>query len=161
MDKGREERRSFLKAGLASTVAMALPIASAEAETPEQREGVLNLPRRLRDVLRGIYGPEVSSAPIRRSPSLKLTLPRIAENRRVVPLRISGSSDELASVVVLVKANETPIAAQFDLFEGADYDIGANIQVSASSDVYVIGRDQSGLVGTVEFVKWTVGCGAP
>jgi sulfur-oxidizing protein SoxY len=92
---------------------------------------------------------------------IKLKLPRIAENGKVVPITITSTLKEIDTVAIFAEHNPFAHIASFRLFGPAAYNITARLKMAASGYVIVIvkTRDEQ-YFSTQKMVKVTVGgCG--
>jgi sulfur-oxidizing protein SoxY len=91
---------------------------------------------------------------------IKLSLPDIAENGAVVPIRISSDMNNIQQVYVLVEKNPTPLAAQFNLSPRVAVQLTARIKMAESCNVVVIVQQGDRFLSTQQWVKVSVGgCG--
>lgn len=155
MNQEQQQRRKLLKAGLATSLLLGLPISTVKADTKKKQ--YLELPESLREDLKKIYGRKVRRISV--TNNLKLELPDIAENGAVVGMRVSGKQHYASSLVILVERSFKPVATRMDLYEGADFTVGTRLKIGRSSNVYCVAKTREGLVGTMKNVKVTIGCG--
>lgn len=155
MNNEHNQRRHFLKAGLATALLLGLPISKVHAATGSKK--YLDMPQNLRDELYKIYGRRARR--ILLTDQLKLDMPEIAENGAVVPATISGEQGTASSLVILVERNPQPVATRISLYEGADFRCGTRLKIGRSSNVYLVVKTDQGLIGSMTNVKVTIGCG--
>ena len=95
------------------------------------------------------------------SDKIKLKLPRIAENGKVVPITITSSLENIDTVAIFVEKNPVPHIASFKLSDISTNDISARMKMAETSDVIVIVKTTDNhYYSTRQMVKVTIGgCG--
>lgn len=94
------------------------------------------------------------------SKSIKITAPPIAENGAEVGVTISSSLPSVDSMTILVKKNNSPLAASFGLGAGTDPFVRTRVKIAKTSDVIAVVRSGGKLFTAKREVKVTIGgCG--
>ncbi|MGZ8198308.1 MAG: thiosulfate oxidation carrier protein SoxY, partial [Burkholderiales bacterium] len=86
--------------------------------------------------------------------------PDIAENGAVVPVAITSKIPNTQSISILAEKNPFPLAATFDLANGADPYASVRLKLGQTSNVRAIVKADGKFYTAVKEVKVTVGgCG--
>lgn len=94
------------------------------------------------------------------SADITLKAPDIAENGAVVPISVKSSIPGVTRIVLLVEQNPTPMAASFNLGEGAKADVSTRIKMGKTSDVIALVEANGKVYAARKNVKVTIGgCG--
>jgi sulfur-oxidizing protein SoxY len=94
------------------------------------------------------------------SGDIKVKAPDIAENGAVVPITVTSNISGTESISVLVPANNTPLAASFNMSDSAEGFVSTRIKMSKTSDVVVVVKAGGKLYSAKKEVKVTIGgCG--
>jgi len=94
------------------------------------------------------------------SKSIKITAPPIAENGAEVGVTVASSLPGVDSMTILVKKNNSPLAASFGLGAGTDPFVRTRIKIAKTSDVIAVVRSGGKLFTAKREVKVTIGgCG--
>ncbi len=94
------------------------------------------------------------------SKSIKITAPPIAENGAEVGVTISTSLPGVDSMSILIKKNNSPLAASFGLGAGTNPFVRTRVKIAKTSDVVAVVRSGGKLFTTKREVKVTIGgCG--
>lgn len=145
------ERRLFLKSAMvASGVATAV---SAGLLAPSS---VFAASAKFKD-LSNIAASNVASAG---AGSFKFKTPKIAENGAVVPMEVNASKiDNVSNISFLVRSNQTPLAASFNL-SGAVGFVSTRVKMGKTSKVDVLVTAGGSMTKVTKEVKVTIGgCG--
>lgn len=144
-------RRNFLGLGL-SAIAVSVLNANilkdgAKAFSSNDVDGVLN----------GLYGKTDVIA----DDKAQLKVPDIAENGGAVPVTVSTSIENAKTLTLLIEKNPKPLAAVWEVGEGAIVKYSTRIKMKETGNVTLIVEDKDGkLHKTTKQVKVTVGgCG--
>jgi sulfur-oxidizing protein SoxY len=151
MDPGR---RSFLGVTLGSaTVAAAVLLASARAfaawnksgfEAKASNEAIKNL----------------GAANLIESKDIAITAPDIAENGAVVPVAVTSKIPNTQSISIIAEKNPFPLAATFDMANGAESYASVRIKMGQTSNVRAVVKADGKFYTSAKEVKVTVGgCG--
>ena len=144
-------RRNFLSLGLSAIAASALGANilkdGAKAFTSKDVNGVLE----------GLYG----SSDVVSDDKAELKVPDIAENGGAVPVTVSTSIKNAKTLTLLIEKNPKPLAAVWEISEGAIVKYSTRIKMGQTGMVTLIVEDKDGkLHKTSKQVKVTVGgCG--
>jgi len=155
MNSQTNKRRRFIKASLAVPLLGHLPFNSSIASA--MTGSGFQVPDNIHHVLTKLYGSQADF--IDNTSMLKLKAPAIAENGAVVTVAVTGEKNLVSSVAIFVAKNKDPFASTFTLYEGTDLAVSLRIKVEKTSDIYVIGQSDAGLIGVRKEVKITIGCG--
>lgn len=155
MNKEQNQRRNFIKAGLLTPLLAGTSLREALAAGPAIKE--LDMPQHIRDAVTKVYGSNAEH--IICSSTLILKAPDIAENGAVVPIGIHAEPGMVRSVVILAEKNTEPFVTQCKVYEDTCLPISIRIKIGRSSNVYAIAETKHGLIGSVKYVRYTVGCG--
>ncbi|MCP5141254.1 MAG: thiosulfate oxidation carrier protein SoxY [Gammaproteobacteria bacterium] len=94
------------------------------------------------------------------SDAIEIKAPDIAENGAVVPITVTSGIDGTTSISILASENGTPMAAQFELGEGAQGMVSVRIKMGKTSDVYGMVKAGGKVYANKKQVKVTIGgCG--
>ncbi len=145
------KRRLFLKSAMAgSAVATAV---GAGLLTP-------SVVFAASEKFKGLSGTVVSGAAGAGAGSFKFKAPKIAENGAVVPVEVDASKmNGVSNIAFLVKENNTPLAASFNL-TGAVGFVSTRIKMGKTSDVVAIVTANGSMTKVTKNIKVTIGgCG--
>lgn len=108
------------------------------------------------DVLKAMFD---GAAPAE-SGDITIKAPDIAENGAVVPVSVKTDIENVKSIAIVVEKNPAPLAASFEMGDGAVADVSTRIKMGETSNVYALVETDSGLLSTKKEVKVTIGgCG--
>ena len=96
------------------------------------------------------------------SGSVKIKAPEIAENGAVVPVTVdaTGVDGIVESISIVAAANGRPLAATYNLGEGAVPFVSSRLKMGKTGDVFGVVKTASGLLNAKAQVKVTIGgCG--
>ncbi len=94
------------------------------------------------------------------SGDIELKIPEIAENGAVVPITVNTSIEGIESITIFAVNNPSPLAAKFNLGEGALGYASTRIKMGKTSDVVAVVKTGDKLFSTSKSVKVTIGgCG--
>jgi sulfur-oxidizing protein SoxY len=94
------------------------------------------------------------------SKDIAITAPDIAENGAVVPIAITSKIPNTESISVLAEKNPFPLAATFDVLNGAEPYTSVRIKMGQTSNVRAIVKADGKFYTAAKEVKVTVGgCG--
>jgi sulfur-oxidizing protein SoxY len=94
------------------------------------------------------------------SKDIMIKAPDIAENGAVVPVEVTSNIAGTESILILVEKNNTPMAAEFDLSNGAESYVSTRIKMAGTSGVRVVVKAGGKSYSAVKEVKVTIGgCG--
>ena len=94
------------------------------------------------------------------SKDISITAPDIAENGAVVPVAITSRIPNTQSISILAEKNPFPLAATFDVANGAEPYASVRIKMGQTSNVRAIVKADGKFYTTAKEVKVTVGgCG--
>lgn len=94
------------------------------------------------------------------SRDIVITAPDIAENGAVVPIAITSRIPNTQSISVLAEKNPFPLAATFDIGNGAEGYASVRIKLGQTSNVRAIVKADGKYYTAVKEVKVTIGgCG--
>ena len=143
-------RRRILKGLVAATALMAIPFKAFARNTEAFKAN--NMDAALASLFNG--------AQIQPSDRIDLNVPEIAEDGRVVNVKVSTDLPGLQAVTLMVEANPNPLTARFRLHEGMQPEITTRIKMGGSSNVHAIVETSEGVFSTMKEVKVTLGgCG--
>ncbi|CAB9539321.1 Sulfur oxidation cycle carrier protein, SoxY subunit [uncultured Gammaproteobacteria bacterium] len=145
------KRRLFLKSAMAgSAVATAV---GAGLLTP-------SVVFAASEKFKGLSSTVVSGAAGAGAGSFKFKAPKIAENGAVVPVEVDASKmNGVSNIAFLVKENNTPLAASFNL-TGAVGFVSTRIKMGKTSDVVAIVTANGSMTKVTKNIKVTIGgCG--
>jgi sulfur-oxidizing protein SoxY len=109
---------------------------------------------------KGLSSTVVSGAAGAGAGSFKFKAPKIAENGAVVPVEVDASKmNGVSNIAFLVKENNTPLAASFNL-TGAVGFVSTRIKMGKTSDVVAIVTANGSMTKVTKNIKVTIGgCG--
>lgn len=147
-------RRTFLGvAGGTATLAAAALFASTRAfaawnkpgfEAKAANEAIKNL----------------GAANLIESRDIAITAPDIAENGAVVPVAVTSKIPNTQSISIIAEKNPFPLAATFDIANGAESYASVRIKMGQTSNVRAVVKADGKFYTSVKEVKVTVGgCG--
>ena len=94
------------------------------------------------------------------SRDIVITAPDIAENGAVVPVAVTSRIPNTQSISVIAEKNPFPLAATFDIANGAEPYASVRIKMGQTSNVRAIVKADGKVYTAVKEVKVTVGgCG--
>lgn len=94
------------------------------------------------------------------SKDIIITAPDIAENGAVVPVAVTSRLPNTQSISIIAEKNPFPLAATFDIANGADSYASTRIKLGQTSDVRAIVKAGGRFYTAAKEVKVTVGgCG--
>ena len=94
------------------------------------------------------------------SKDIAITAPDIAENGAVVPIAVTSKIPDTQSIAILAEKNPFPLAAMFNVTNGADAYASVRIKMGQTSDVRAIVKAGGKFYTAAKEVKVTVGgCG--
>jgi predicted secreted protein len=94
------------------------------------------------------------------SPAIDLQLPEIAEDGRTVPVSVSCSLPGVREIAIVIEPNPVPLAAQFDVPDGAEPYVATRVKIARSGRVVAHVRTDNGSFAAYRDVKViTGGCG--
>jgi len=151
-------RRTFIKgAGAAGTVAVAAaagllkPTQVLAAEWNKAAFEAKGMPDALK-----VLGASAAAD----SKDITIKAPDIAENGAVVPVEVTSKIAGTTGIALLVEKNAQPLAADFDLSNGADGYVSTRIKMGQTSNVRVVVQAGGKTYSAVKEVKVTIGgCG--
>ena len=147
-------RRTFV------TIAGAGALAAVGLLTPMRvRAASWNKPafesKALADALKSIGAGNVIE-----SRDIAITAPDIAENGAVVPVAVTSKIPNTQSISILAEKNPFPLAATFDVANGAEPYASVRIKVAQTSNVRAVVKADGKFYTSAKEVKVTVGgCG--
>ena len=107
------------------------------------------------DAIKSLYGksPEESD-------KVKLDAPEIAENGAVVPISVSSTLADVASISIIVVENPFPLAASYKIPAGTQAAVGNRLKMAKTSKVVALVEAGGKIYSATKEVKVTVGgCG--
>lgn len=108
------------------------------------------------DVLKAMFD---GAAPAE-SGDITIKAPDIAENGAVVPVSVKTNVPGVKSISIIVEKNPAPLAASFEMGEGAVADVSTRIKMGETSNVVALVETEGGLLSAQKEVKVTIGgCG--
>ena len=94
------------------------------------------------------------------SKDIVITAPDIAENGAVVPIAVTSRIPNTQSISIIAEKNPFPLAATFDVANGADGYASVRIKMGQTSDVRAVVKAGGKFYTAAKEVKVTVGgCG--
>ena len=152
------QRRSFLKgtlAGSAVAVAVGAGLLSPRAVLAAWPKAAFEA-KSVNDAMKGLFG----SADNTPSGDIKIKAPDIAENGAVVPVSVSTTMGNVASIAVIAEKNGTPLASNFKLGANALPNVSTRIKMGKTSDVIAVVKANGKAYSARKNVKVTIGgCG--
>ncbi len=108
------------------------------------------------DVLKAMFE---GAAPAE-SGDITIKAPDIAENGAVVPVSVKTDIAGVKNIAIVVEKNPAPLAASFEMGEGAVADVSTRIKMGETSNVFALVETEDGLLSAQKEVKVTIGgCG--
>jgi sulfur-oxidizing protein SoxY len=102
----------------------------------------------------------LGAANMSESRDIAITAPDIAENGAVVPIAITSRIPNTESISIIAEKNPFPLAATFDVTNGAEPYASVRIKMGQTSNVRVIVKADGKFYTATKEVKVTVGgCG--
>lgn len=155
----KSTRRSFLKtAGTASSVAIAVAaglIKPTEVLANEWNKDAFSA-KGVPDALKAVG----ASAGATDSKDILIKAPDIAENGSVVPIEVISKIAGTSAIILMVEKNAQPLAASFDLGNGAEGFVSTRIKMGQTSNVRAVVKAGGKFFTAVKEVKVTIGgCG--
>lgn len=153
------KRRTLLKGtlgasltGVAVSAGLLVPQAVLAGEWPKKAFSA----KKIDAAVKGLFKDSSMS----NSKAIKITAPPIAENGAEVGVTVSSSLSNVDSMSILVKKNNSPLAASFGLGAGTDPFVRTRIKIAKTSDVVAVVRSGGKLFTAKREVKVTIGgCG--
>jgi sulfur-oxidizing protein SoxY len=94
------------------------------------------------------------------SKEIAITAPDIAENGAVVPIAVTSRIPNTQSISIIAEKNPFPLAATFDLANGAEPYASVRIKMGQTSNVRAVIKADGKFYTAAKEVKVTVGgCG--
>ncbi len=94
------------------------------------------------------------------SEDIVITAPDIAENGAIVPVAVTSKIPNTQRIIIIAENNPFPLAASFDLMDGAEGYVSTRIKMGKTSAVRVIVKADGKFYMATKEVKVTVGgCG--
>ncbi|MGZ8263421.1 MAG: thiosulfate oxidation carrier protein SoxY [Burkholderiales bacterium] len=151
----KERRRRFLAvAGGAGALAVSGLLKPGRADAAVWNKAGFES-KALADALRNLGAANAAE-----SRDIAITAPDIAENGAVVPVAITSKIPDTQSISILAEKNPFPLAATFDLANGADPYASVRLKLGQTSNVRAIVKADGKFYTAVKEVKVTVGgCG--
>jgi sulfur-oxidizing protein SoxY len=147
-------RRSFLKfAGSVGALAAAGLLHTTAALAAWNKAGFES--KALADTLKslGVANPAESR-------DITITAPDIAENGAVVPIAVTSRIPNTQQISIVAEKNPFPLAATFDVANGAEGYVSTRIKMGQTSDVWAVVKAGGKFFTAKKEVKITVGgCG--
>jgi sulfur-oxidizing protein SoxY len=107
------------------------------------------------DAIKALYGKTAEP-----SDKVKLDAPEIAENGAVVPISVTSSLADVASISILVSENPNALAASYKIPAGTVPSVANRIKMAKTTNVIAVVEAGGKLYSTSKEVKVTVGgCG--
>jgi len=152
------KRRTFIKgAGAAGTVAVAVAaglLKPTEVLAAEWNKAAFDA-KGMPDALKVLNATGSAD-----SKDITIKAPDIAENGAVVPVEVTSKIAGTSSIALMVEKNASPLAASFDLANGADGYVSTRIKMGQTSNVRVVVKAGGKSYTAVKEVKVTIGgCG--
>ena len=145
-------RRLLLQGGLVLAALAALPRTLLAAVWPEKAFSQTAARQAMTELL--------GTTDTVSSDRIMLKVPQIAENGAVVPVTVSTTLDNVASISIFVENNPRPLAASFELASGTLPEISSRLKMGETSNVMAVVRTDTGLFSVSKEVKVTIGgCG--
>jgi sulfur-oxidizing protein SoxY len=102
----------------------------------------------------------IGAANMIESKDIAITAPDIAENGAVVPVAVTSRIPNTQSIAIVAEKNPFPLAATFDVANGAEPYASVRIKMGQTSNVRAIVKADGKFYTSVKEVKVTVGgCG--
>jgi len=94
------------------------------------------------------------------SRDIAITAPDIAENGAVVPVAVTSKIAGTQQISIVAEKNPFPLAATFDIANGAEGYVSTRIKMGQTSDVYAVVKAGGKVFTAKKEIKITVGgCG--
>ena len=95
------------------------------------------------------------------SDDINIKVPEIAENGAVVPITVSSTLENIATIAILVNNNPTPLTSSFTLSVGAPAYVSTRVKMAKTSTVTAILSTRDGqYFSASKTIKVTIGgCG--
>ena len=149
MDVGK---RLLLQGGVALAALAALPRTLLAAAWPDKAFAATEAEA----AMSTLFGSSQATP----SDRIELEVPEIAENGAVVPVTVTTSLENVASISIVVPNNPRPLAASFEISPDALPEVSSRIKMGETSDVIAVVKTDSGLFRASKEVKVTIGgCG--
>lgn len=149
MDVGK---RLLLQGGVALAALAALPRTLLAAAWPDKAFAATEAEA----AMSTLFGSSQATP----SDRIELGVPEIAENGAVVPVTVTTSLENVASISIVVPNNPRPLAASFEISPDALPEVSSRIKMGETSDVIAVVKTDSGLFRASKEVKVTIGgCG--
>ncbi len=108
------------------------------------------------DAISELYG----SSSMEESDNIILKAPDIAENGAVVPVTVESELPNIESISILVEANPSPLAAEFNFGAGMRGYASTRLKMGKTSNVHAVVKADGKLYQATKEVKVTIGgCG--
>ena len=109
------------------------------------------------DALNDLYGTTALTT----DDTITLKIPEIAENGAVVPITVSSTLENIATIAILVDNNPTPLTSSFTLSVGAPAYVSTRVKMAKTSTVTAILSTRDGqYFSASKTIKVTIGgCG--
>ncbi len=151
----QQQRRRFLAfTGGAGAMALTGTLASPRVDAADWNKAAFES-KALTDTLKGLGASSAAE-----SRDITITAPDIAENGAVVPIAITSKIPNTQSISIVAEKNPFPLAATFDVANGAEPYASVRIKLGQTSDVRAIVKADGKFFTASKEVKVTVGgCG--
>lgn len=155
----REDRRRVLKATLAGGgVALALRTGllwprAAQAETTAAWPQAAFAAKSADAVIAALF----PGMPIEPSSAIRMKLPALAEDGRVVPLTVHVDMPQVDSICIIGEKNPIPLIGQFELGQGVEPYLSTRIKLAETSHVIVVAAAAGKLYSNSKQVKVVIG----
>ena len=94
------------------------------------------------------------------SKDIAITAPDIAENGAVVPVAVTSRIPGTLQISIIAEKNPFPLAATFDIANGAEPYVSTRIKMGQTSDVWAVVKADGKVFSARKEIKITVGgCG--
>lgn len=152
------QRRTILKgAGAAGTVAVAVAaglLKPGQVWAAEWNKAAFDA-KNVADATKAIGADNPAE-----NKDITIKAPDIAENGAVVPIEVTSKIAGTAGIALMVEKNPTPLAANFELKNGADGFVSTRIKMGQTSNVRAVVKAGGKSYYAVKEVKVTIGgCG--
>jgi sulfur-oxidizing protein SoxY len=102
----------------------------------------------------------IGAANLIESKDISITAPDIAENGAVVPVAITSKIPNTQSIAIIAEKNPFPLAASFDIANGAEPYASVRIKLGETANVRAVVKADGKFYTAAKEVKVTVGgCG--
>ena len=151
----RQQRRRFLAfTGGAGAMALTGLLTTSNAQAADWNKAAFES-KALNDALKGL-----GAAGAAESRDIAITAPDIAENGAVVPIAVTSKIPNTQSISIVAEKNPFPLAATFNVANGAEPYASVRIKLGQTSDVRAIVKADGKFYTASKEVKVTVGgCG--